>query len=310
MKLIQIQYFCGVVEQGGFIAASRELNIAQPALSRQISDLESEMGCLLFIRGPGGTNATEAGRKFYVHARAILEKIDMAKADMLSNSDLLSGEVTMALPVGMASQLAATIVQEVERKCPAISVHIEDGLGYQAGQLIDAAKVDFGIISNVGNLQNVTFDPVLREHLFLFCKRRKFDPDTTDVELAELRDRDLIMPNRKVDVRRNLENAMIKIGCQPRVRYEQQSLLTIRSMVRAGVGAAVLNWPAMADLWAAGDLDARRIVKPDLTRTVCLATPNSRPLSKAAIAVYDIVRHVMSAEVESGNWRGGHIVEG
>ncbi len=309
MKLIQLKYFCGVVENGGFIAASRDLNVAQPALSRQISELESEIGCQLFFRGPGGTKTTESGQKFYLHARKILSAVALAQADMQISPNQLSGEVTIALPVGMASQLAPLIVRGVERMHPAISVKIEDGLGYQAGQAIDAGKVDFGIIANVGRLHNVTYDPILEESLFFFTKRFEADPDTTNIDLAAIQDIDLIMPDRKVNVRRGLENAMIKIGGKLNVRYEQQSLLTIRSMVRAGIGATVMNWPSLSDLWYSGELDARIIVNPGLSRAVCLAVPNARPLSSSAAATYDIVKRVMETEIENGNWRGGQIVE-
>lgn len=308
MKLIQMQYFCGVVEHGGFIAAARALNVAQPALSRQVSELENELDCQLLIRGPGGTKVTAAGQKFYIHARQILEKIEVAKTDMRVTSNLLEGEISIALPVGMASQLAAIIVRDVNQPYPGISVRIEDGLGYQAGQAIDAGKVDFGILANVGNLQNVTFDPVLEESLFLFSKREHSYPDTTDIDLINLQTIPLVMPNRKVHVRRNLENTMMKIGGQLNVRYEQQSLLTIRSLVKAGIGATVMNWPSMSDLWFSGDLDARKIVRPGLSRTVCLAVPNSRPLSNAAAAAYNIVRQTMVNEAENGNWKSGKIL--
>ena len=109
-------------------------------------------------------------------------------------------------------------------------------------------------------------------------------------------------------MRRNLENTMIKIGGHLTVSYEQQSLLTIRSMVKAGIGATVMNWPSMSDLWFAGVLDARRIVNPSLSRTVCLAVPNGRPLSTIASAAYDIVRTTLINEVQNGNWRGGILV--
>lgn len=304
MKLTQLQYFCGVVEHGGFISAARELSVAQPALSRQISDLEKELECQLLERGPAGTKVTASGRRFYSRAKNVLEQVNLARADAKSGTDMLTGQITMALPVGMASHLAAPIVKNVSDAYPGISVRIEDGLGYETGQTIDAGKVDFGLLANVGNLQNVSIEPVFEEYLFLFSKRSG-EPDTSDIDLIDLQNLPLIMPNRKVNVRRALENSMMKIGGQLTVAYEQQSLLTIRSMVKAGIGSTVLNWPSMADLWFSGDLDARRIVNPGLSRTVCLAVPTNRPLSSAATAAYDIVRQTLIAEVKEGNWRGG-----
>jgi len=309
MKLIQLHYFCGVVEHRGFIAAARELNIAQPALSRQISDLENELERQLLQRGPGGTTVTDAGQRFYAHAKKILEQISIAKADLQIGEFGLVGEISIALPVGMASQLASKIVQNVNLEHPGIAVRIEDGLGYETGQAIDAGKVDFGLLANVGNLQNATFDPVFEEYLYLFS-RRTGEPDTSDIDLIAVQDVPLIMPNRKVNVRRMLENGMIRIGGHLIVTYEQQSLLTIRSMVKAGIGSTVMNWPSLSDMWFSGDLDARRIINPGLSRTVCLAVPNSRPLTATAAAAYNIVRQTMVDEVQNGEWRGAILLDG
>ena len=307
MKLIQIRYFCGVVEHRGFIAAAQELNIAQPALSRQISELERELECKLLRRGPGGTSVTDDGHRFYAHAKKIMEQIDVAKADLKSGSSGLQGKITIALPVGMASHLAALLVQNVNREHPGIAVRIEDALGYETGQVIDAGKVDFGLLPNVGNLQNAIFDPLLEEHLFLFSKRSG-EANSTVIDLSALQGIPLIMPNRKVNVRRILDNGMMRLGGHLTVAYEQQSLLTIRSMVKAGIGATVLNWPSMSDLWFSGDLDARQIVNPGLSRTVCLVRPKARPLSASAAAAYDIVRKTILRETEEGNWRGGMVL--
>lgn len=309
MKLIQLKYFASIVENGGFIAASRELNVAQPAISRQIYELEAEIGVNLLDRGPGGTTITAAGQRFYHHTRAIFDKLEVARTDARNSSGELVGEIHLAVPVGIAGMLAPKIVQKVEQLYEDITVIIEDGLGFQAGQAIDAGKVDFGIIPNVGRLQNVTFQPILQENLFLFSQRQGGEPDTTDIPLREIANLKLVMPNRKVHVRRSLEQAILKTGRKLNVCYEQQSLLTIRSMVRSGVGSTVLNWPSMADVWETGDVDARRIINPNLSRIVSLAIPTMRPLTAASRAVYEVVQQILVDEVTNGNWKGELIVE-
>ncbi|MEP4038024.1 MULTISPECIES: LysR family transcriptional regulator [unclassified Pseudophaeobacter] len=304
MKLIQLRYFCSIVENGGFISASRELYVAQPALSRQMVELEAEVGVELLARGPSGTQVTEAGRRFYGHAKSILEQIQFAKQDTNNAAGKLVGDITVALPVGISGMLAASIILEVERRYPEIKVTILDSLGYEAGQMIETGKVDFGILPNVGRLQDVNLDPVLREDLFLFSRCQGGEPDYSDIRLVELAGRALVMPNRQVHVRRALEEAMIEKGHAPTIRYEQQSLLTIRSMVLAGIGATVLNWPSMADLLPGGDIDARRIIDPNLSRNISLATSRLRPQTPVAAAVYEVVRNVLVSEVQNGNWKG------
>src|SRR2546423_14805167 len=79
MELRHLRYFVGVGEEQHFGRAAVRLHIAQPALSRQIHDLEREMGFLLFDRLPRGVRLSAAGKLFLSDARRILQDVDAAK---------------------------------------------------------------------------------------------------------------------------------------------------------------------------------------------------------------------------------------
>ena len=79
MELRHLRYFVGVGEEQHFGRAAERLHIAQPALSRQIQDLEREIGFLLFERLPRGVRLSEAGKVFLSDARRILQDVDDAK---------------------------------------------------------------------------------------------------------------------------------------------------------------------------------------------------------------------------------------
>ena len=67
MKLRQLEYFCAVAEEKSISAAARELHVAQPPISRQIAQLEEELGVQLFLRGSKGMSLTDAGQSLYQH---------------------------------------------------------------------------------------------------------------------------------------------------------------------------------------------------------------------------------------------------
>jgi DNA-binding transcriptional LysR family regulator len=84
VSLAQIQYFVAVADEGHVGRASSALRVAQPAVSRQIRQLEDELGTALFVRTPRGMTLSSAGAVFLGHARSILAGVRAAEADMRS----------------------------------------------------------------------------------------------------------------------------------------------------------------------------------------------------------------------------------
>lgn len=307
MKLVQIRYFVAIVEAGSFVAAARELDVAQPALSRQISLLEKELESKLLRRDRKGTTPTASGKRFYAHARSILDQLELAVNDLRSGTSVTSGEVRVALSVGSAALIGPKLVQRMGTLYPDVIVSIVDGLGYQTGDVIESGRVSFGLVSHAEALRGARVQPVLEESMFLVSKRVSSKADSRDISFKDIVSLDLVMPDRLVHLRRLVEEAASRSGHALNVRYEQQSLLTILSLVRAGLGSVVIGWPAIHALWEEGAIDARRVVKPELSRIISLAVPSNRPLSDAARVTYDTLYELLCEEVENGNWKGGMV---
>src|SRR5262245_35450365 len=105
MDLRQLRYFAQIVESGSLSKASRQLLIAQPALSQQIAKLESEVGKPLLKRSSRGVVATDNGLALYHHARFMLRQLDQA----LSIARKESGTVQGMVSVGLASTTASAL---------------------------------------------------------------------------------------------------------------------------------------------------------------------------------------------------------
>ena len=98
MDLKQLEYFVHVAEFGSFTLSSRFLRVAQPALSRQVRALETDLKEYLFVRNGRGVALTEAGRRLFDHSVAILQLVSHARTDLGASRDKPVGRVTVALP--------------------------------------------------------------------------------------------------------------------------------------------------------------------------------------------------------------------
>ena len=79
MDLRQLRYFIAIVEQGSFSKAAETLNVAQPALSLHVRNMEAELGSALLFRSPQGVVATEAGEILIRHARIVIDQLSIAR---------------------------------------------------------------------------------------------------------------------------------------------------------------------------------------------------------------------------------------
>src|SRR3546814_12126768 len=116
MDVRQMKYFVTIGDSASFSQASRELNIAQPALSQQISRLEYDVGVPLLVRSSRGVSPTEAGVTLYRHAKSILRQIDHAMISARETKEGIRGRVTLGLPPTATCKLGAPTRHKVRTR--------------------------------------------------------------------------------------------------------------------------------------------------------------------------------------------------
>lgn len=147
MDLRQLRYFVAVAEEHGFRPASRELYVAQPALSRALHQLELELGVELLERTPRGVQTTEAGHEFLGHARAIIAQAEAARAAMRERAEQRRGlRIGVVAGVLGAGELTAPIVQDFRERHPELHVELAE-LSFvdQVGPLL-AGALDVALV--------------------------------------------------------------------------------------------------------------------------------------------------------------------
>lgn len=303
MTLKQLRYLIAIAEAGSFSAAARRAYIAQPALSRQISLLESELELQLLDRQHDGVALTESGRRLYEVARSVVQKLDSVKDELTSTRGDPKGQVSISIPATASALLLPQIIARAMEKFPSISLRVCDGLTREGGQAIELGKVDFGVVPNAEELEHVAAEPIFTEDLY-WVGPRSAEGDAP-ISLAEAGATRLVMAPRALHLRRRIEQAAMETGVVLNVAYEQQSAPGIASLVRSGLAATISNWPPLEELLE--PTAARLIVEPRITRTVSIAHSVHKPLSFAASCMRDLVRTILLDAVRDGRWRGSLI---
>jgi len=165
MELRHLRFFIAVAETGSLtVAAEKRLNTAQPSLSRQMRDLEAELGCELMIRGARGIELTAAGRVLLDHARAVLLQVEAAKeaTRRAAKASFVIGFLTgyefewlSAVMAIMRDQLPNTEVVILSLSSPDIA----DGLA--------RGKIDLAFLRHERNAPGVTFTLLRNEPLMV-----------------------------------------------------------------------------------------------------------------------------------------------
>jgi LysR family nitrogen assimilation transcriptional regulator len=289
MNLKQLEYFVQVAELGSFSKAAVVLEIAQPALSRQVRALEIDLRETLLLRNGRGVTLTEAGQRLFDHSVAILQQVAQAREDMGAARELPVGRITIGMPPSVARQLTVPLVEGFQAHLPKARLAIVEGLSTHMIEWIATGRVDIGLLYNPEPEPALQIEPVLEEQLCLVQRSNPADgADGRPLPLRELPGYGLVLPERRHVIRRLLDAQAALAGLALDIRWEVSSIAAIIDLVCAGHGQAVLTANAVAASGRAGELVVRPLVEPALTSVLCLATPaHKRPsaLSREAAAL-------------------------
>jgi LysR family nitrogen assimilation transcriptional regulator len=285
MNLKQLEYFMHVAELGSFSKAAMVLDVAQPALSRQVRGLETELRQQLFLRNGRGVALTEAGRRLFDHSLAIMQMVAHAREDLGASRDAPVGRVTIGLPPSIARQLTLPLIDHFKRELPAARLAIVEGLSSHIIEWVTTGRADVGMVYNPDSQPGIEITPLLQEPLALVSrapagKRRRSLPP---LPFKELSNYPLIVPERVHAMRRLLENEAALAGVKLDIAWEVSSVPSIIELVCAGYGHAVLTPSGVAASPRAAELEVRRLADPAPASALCLvvsATRRPTPLAQ------------------------------
>ena len=146
MELRVLRYFLAVAREGSFTKASNVLHVTQPALSKQIMDLEGELDCKLFVRGSHSVRLTEDGFLLKRRAEEILEIEERTISEFTRNRSDVSGEIYIGAGETNGIKAVAEVAKQLREKYPAITFGFHSGNAEDIMERLDKGLLDFGLI--------------------------------------------------------------------------------------------------------------------------------------------------------------------
>lgn len=306
MDTRKLRYFLAVADAGSFVRASSELRIAQPALSQQISNLETELGAQLFHRSHRGVELTAAGKLLKQHATAIMASMRRAKEEIARLSADMDSRAMITMPPSLSKLLSFELMSAVAREMPSVHLSILDSTASLERDLFLNGHIAFGLLFKPFDHRDVESVPLLGEPLCMVIRAEEGAGERA-VPLRSLDGAPLILPARPNGMRDRIDDAFSEAGLALTIDREFNSLTTICNAVEIGGLPTILPYSLVAEPVAAGRLVASSITEPEIRHTIYLGLSNLVPWRPLDREILRLTVEVVEAIVTSGRWPGASL---
>ena len=307
MDLRQLKYFVQIVESGSLAKASRQLYIAQPALSQQVAKLEAEVGKLLLVRTAKGVTPTENGAALHHHARFMLRQLDQALSIARQEPGTVHGMVSVGLAATTVCAVGVPFMRRIREKYPGIVLNVVEGMSGHLAQMMRLGQLDLAILFRHDAVPDLPAEPLVEEELFVMLPKESdlVPPRRIKLSCAETAALPLILPTGIHGLRRRIVTEFEQRNLALHVVAEIDSLSLLISCVRDGMGATIK--PMSAALLEGRMREGWRTLAfsdADMKRPNFLYSMTPEHLSPAAAAVRSELRTAVKQLVNSGQWKG------
>nr|WP_191383788.1 LysR family transcriptional regulator [uncultured Lachnoclostridium sp.] len=293
MDIRVLEYFLAVAREGSISKAAESLCMTQPPLSRQLKDLERELGKQLLIRGNKKITLTEEGMLLRKRAEELVELMDKTKSEISSSDENVNGTVYIGSGETDAISLLAKAAEDLQQRWPDISYSIYSGDAAHVTEKLDNGLIDFGLLIEPVDISRYDYIRLPAKDTWGVLMRRDCPLASKEHVTAEdLWDLPLIVSHQIYDSS-ELTAWFKRDFSKLRITAAYELLYNASHFVRAGVGYAIA-----LDRLINTSGDSRlcfRPLYPAMEAGLCLVWKKHQVFSRAAGLFLDKVREMLSS---------------
>jgi len=284
MNLKALRYFVAIADAGSFTAAALAIPIAQPALTRQIRDLEADLGVSLLLRLPRGVRLTQAGVTLYESANLILKEADRVREKLAFKLTDKRSTVFLGMPPTLSRIMLPRLFEQCLETLPNLELKTREAFTPTLLDWLERGMIEMAVVTNPETNRSLNFTPLLGEPFALVSHPRMKMRAT--VSLQQLERIPLLMTTLHYEL---IEKQLFPIGKKLAVTALIDSVDSIRELVLRGKWATIMPVSAFKENGPNTDVVMSEITGVQLNRLLVLASRKDKNHNQSASLVREMV---------------------
>ncbi len=296
MQIQDFKLFLEVAEVGSLTKVAAQRQTVQSHISRQITAFERECGGALFRRTGRGVALTELGQHVAVRARQWMRDTEAFMADIRLSARIPMGEVRLGILPSAAHPLMTSVCRRLHLEYPKIRLNVREGQGGELDAMLDTGSVDMAIMFRYDRPRQSDETLLAPVATYLVSKPGLSLTQGDTVEFKRLQGLPLVLPRRPAHWRSVLDETARSKGFELDAAIEADSLRLQKEVIADNPHLYALLGPFSIDQeLRSGQLQAARVVGPELRRYVTLAQPRQGQLTQASRIVAQLIKDTVKA---------------
>lgn len=278
MNKSQIELIVRISETKSFTKAGESLHMTQPAVSRTVSTIESQLGTKLITRDKkNGLCFTDVGERILVVFRNVLSELQKVDELVAAEQGLEIGKIHIGAYRTACTRFIPKIISSMEDQYPGLEIKLSEGSVDQVKAWLHAKYIDVGIIIP----PNKEFDiiPLMKDQLIVLMHSNHPLYQKETITIPDLQDEDILIGKGGYEV--HIHTLFKEYNLTPKVRFEMEYIETGVSMIQEGLGITITT---KKNIWSLPEQVVFRELKPDVFRDINLAVLDIKDVSKATDA--------------------------
>jgi DNA-binding transcriptional LysR family regulator len=290
MNLNHLRVFASVARHGNLTRAARELRVSQPAVSKQLGDLEEDLATSLVDRLPRGVRLTAAGEILFVHAQRILQAERSAQEELRELRSLGRGKLAVGASTTIGSYLVPSLFGELQRMYPGVQLDLEIANTANIQTAVLDNRIDLGLIEGFVASDMLNVETLAADEMVAIAAPAHPILSQAPVRAIALRGLPLLMRERGSGTREVVEAALAAHGIEVTPIMSLGSTEALKNAVLHGLGIALVSRLTVEHELRSGRLAELRFVDLNIKRDLYLVMLKGKRASPAVGEFIELLR--------------------